>query len=99
MENLKEKLSSEKEAASWKILEEHHEREALLIVDKELDLIDVGVSIANDEVMKVKEWLTSQQLMRPDEDMVSQFLEDDNNMCFEFIIIQPYVLAQKKEEE
>ncbi|WP_127718461.1 DUF2288 family protein [Halobacteriovorax sp. HLS] len=97
MENLKEKLSSEKEAASWKILEEHHEREALLIVDKELDLIEVGISIANDEVAKVKDWLTSQQLMRPDEQMVLDFAEDDS-MSFEFIIIQPYVLAQKKEE-
>jgi hypothetical protein len=97
MENLKEKLTSEKEKVKWIALEEHHEREALLIIKNHLDLIDVGVSIANDDVQKVKEWLSTEDIKRPDEEMVNNFKENDQTY-FEFIIIQPYVLAQQIED-
>lgn len=97
MENLKEKLASEKEKVKWIALEEHHEREALLIVKGHLDLVDVAVSIAKDDVQKVKEWLASEEIKRPDEEMFNSFKENDQ-LYFEFIIIQPYVLAQQIEE-
>lgn len=97
MENLKEKLEGERERAKWVMLEEHNQRQALLIVSPDLDLLDVGVSVAKDEVTLVKEWLDSQKLKRPDEEMVKIY-EEESDMEFDFIIIQPYVLAQKIEE-
>ena len=97
MENLKEKLNSEKETATWKILEEHHEREALLIVGESLDLINVGIAIANDDVNDVKDWLTSGDLKRADDEMIKVY-GDDESLKFDFIIIQPYVLAKQLED-
>ena len=97
MENLKEKLKSEKEKVKWIALEEHHERESLLIIKSHLDLIDVAVSIANDDVHKVKEWLSTEEIKRPDEEMVNDFKENDH-VYFEFVIIQPYVIAQQLED-
>jgi hypothetical protein len=97
MENLKEKLNSEKETTSWKMLEEHHNREALLIVGNSLDLIDTGIAIANDEVNDVKNWLTSGELKRADDEMIKDY-EENEDIKFEFIIIQPYVLAKRLEE-
>ncbi|OUR93521.1 hypothetical protein A9Q84_18790 [Halobacteriovorax marinus] len=97
MENLKEKLTGEREKARWLMLEEHNKREALLIVATDLDLIDVAVAVASDDVKLIKTLLDSEQLKRPDETMVKLF-EEETDFNFNFVIIQPYVLAQKIEE-
>ncbi|ATH09128.1 hypothetical protein BIY24_14600 [Halobacteriovorax marinus] len=97
MENLKEKLTNEIEKATWPLLEEHHKREALLIVDLELDLVDVSVAVANDDVQNVKAWLTSEKLIRPTDEMIQSW-EENPELGFKFLIIQPYVIAQEIKE-
>ncbi|CBW27841.1 conserved hypothetical protein [Halobacteriovorax marinus SJ] len=97
MENLKEKLTNEIEKATWPLLEEHHKREALLIVDLELDLVDVSVAVANDDVQNVKTWLTSEKLIRPTDEMIQSW-EENPELGFKFLIIQPYVIAQEIKE-
>ncbi|PIK13991.1 DUF2288 family protein [Halobacteriovorax sp. JY17] len=97
MEDLKEKLKTEIEKAKWLLLEEHHKRDALLIVDLELNLVEVAASVALDDVMNVKEWLTTEKLIRPTEEMIQSW-EENPELDFNFLIIQPYVIAQEIKE-
>ncbi len=97
MEDLKEKLKSEIEKATWPLLEEHHKREALLVVDLELDLVTVAAAVAEDDVENVKNWLSTEKLLRPTEEMVQSW-EENPELGFRFIIIQPYVIAQEIKE-
>ncbi len=97
MENLKEKLKNEIEKVTWPLLEEHNKREALLIVDLELDLVEVAAAVAEDDVENVKAWLSSEKLLRPTEQMVQSY-EENPELGFKFIIIQPYVIAQEIKE-
>ena len=63
-DSLKEKLKDDIDQASWEMLEVHHERGAVFIVDSALNLIDVGAAIAVDEVNTVKIWLDNGQFKK-----------------------------------
>ena len=88
-----EKLTSEIQNATWAPLEEHLERGGLLIVSNDLDLVEVGVKIATDDVEFVKDQLKLKKLIQPMENQAEAFRNDDD-LQFRFIIVQPYVLAQ-----
>lgn len=90
-EALKVKLKDDIDKASWDMLKVHHERGAVFIVDSNLELVDVGASIALDEVNIIKIWLDNEQFKKLDEipENVDMFVRDIN-----FLIIQPYVLIQ-----
>lgn len=90
-DSLKVKLKDEIEKASWDMLKIHHERGAVFVVDSNLELVDVGASIALDEVNSIKIWLDNEQFKKLDEipEDVDMFVRD-----IKFLIIQPYVLIQ-----
>ena len=93
-----EKLKGEIESATWEPLENHHKRGALIIVDNELDLIEVGVQIALDDVEMIKSYLKNIKLIQPSERDIED-IKKDEDLMFQFIIVQPYVLAQKKVDD
>ena len=94
MSDLKEKLKTEIEQADWDMLRVHHERGALFLVDQKLDLLDVGVAIAEDNISLVKIWLDNKELYQVSVEEVSEFEKNDREKLGDFIIIQPYVLLQ-----
>ena len=79
------------------MLQSHHERGGLVIVSEELDLVEVGRCVAEDEVDTVKKWLDSGEVKKPDEKDVASW-ERGPERQFIFVIVQPYVLAQKKSQ-
>lgn len=95
--SLSEQLKSQIDRAHWKLLEDHHKRGALLLVSLTQDLVDVGVAIAQDNVQKIKELLDNGHLIRTTEELVAGF-DKEENLEFNFIIIQPYVLIQNVNE-
>lgn len=90
-EALKVKLKDDIDKASWDMLKVHHERGAVFVVDSNLELVDVGASIALDEVNTIKIWLDNGKFKKLDEmpEDVDMFVRD-----IKFLIIQPYVLIQ-----
>jgi hypothetical protein len=99
-ETLAEKLTSQIEVAHWKILEEHNGRGALINVAEGLDLVSVAVDVAEDNVNSIRELMTSGQLARPNNDQITAWnKEEAEDLRFNFLIIQPYVLCQVIKEE
>jgi len=93
-----EKLKTEVESASWEPLKEHYQRGAIIVVSNDLDLIQVGSDIATDNVEIIKNLLSDGKLTQPTDEHAQQFTEDEDVM-FHFIIVQPYVLIQKKVDD
>ena len=89
-----EKFKSEIEKADWEALKTHHERDALFLVDGSLDLYEVGVSIALDDVLSVKSWMDADLIRKPKEEEVSLWEGDQYRFLGSFLIIQPYVILQ-----
>lgn len=59
MQDLRAQLAETLDEAEWEWLIPHAKRDALVVVAEQLDLIDVGVAIANDDVAIVQNWISS----------------------------------------
>ncbi len=91
---LRDKLASEIATTPWPILEAHHHREALFLVDPTIALIDVAVAIAEDRADVLKGWLEASRVARPTDDEAAAWSENES-VRFLFVIVQPFVLAQR----
>jgi hypothetical protein len=90
---LREKLRGEIEAVDAASLLPHHRRGALLIVGAELDILEVAISIASDDAASVAELVEQGGLRRPSLSELTDWCVDVS-LRFQFVILQPYVLAQ-----
>jgi hypothetical protein len=93
MESLREKLSESVDQAEWDWLAPHAGRDALVLVDSALDLVDVGVAIANDDMPTVQHWIDEQLISKPSAEQLTLW-ERDRSHRFNALIVQPYVLMQ-----
>ena len=57
-QDLKTELAEMVGPAEWRWLSPHADRDALLLVDQGLDLVEVGLAIAEDDLTRVSHWLS-----------------------------------------
>ena len=93
--SLREKLEADILETNWNPLAEHFAKGAVYILDKDLDLVEVGESMANDNLSNVKDWLDNGLLYPPTPEEALQFSKTDD-ILFNMLIIEPYVLIQRK---
>ena len=94
MQNLRAELAENLDRAEWEWLIPHAQRDAVLIVAPQLDLIDVGVAIASDNVASVQHWIGEQLISKPSPTQLSDW-NGDRTKRFNTLIVQPYVLIQE----
>lgn len=92
-ENVREKLKSEIMATDFAALAPHFARGALVLAAPELDILDAAEAIARDDRAQVEAWLTSGALRRASDNDARAYMED-RELRFQFVIVQPWVLAQ-----
>lgn len=76
----------------WNYLRPHFDNGALIYVDAELDLIEVGEAFLNDDKGRVDEWLKRGDILRPGE-LHAQWWAANPEM-FRASVVQPFVLMQ-----
>lgn len=78
----------------WHDLKQHLERDAIIVVDSNLDLGHVATHVARDSVTIIQEWIATQMIGKPSGPQLSAW---DANPAkeFNFLIVQPYVLIQE----
>ena len=91
MSDIKTQLQEQIAEIAWKDLIPHAQRDALVIVDHSLDLIDVGCAIAEDKTNLVQNWISEQLVQKPTAEQLSQWNEKPSHK-FRTIIVQPFVL-------
>lgn len=95
-EELEEKLKDEVDSANWDMLFEHHKRGAVFIVDRAVDLVKVGSALALDKTDYVSLLLGNEELQKVTDEMAESYDKTPKAKAFNFLIVQPYVLIQKK---
>ena len=90
---LRQKLLMEIERVSWRPLVPHHDKGHLWLLAGDLELIEVALAVANDELAHVSGWIQSGQLRRPEAQEVDAWTADPIAQHFEFVIVQPFVFA------
>ncbi len=94
MSDLRTELTENLDEAEWDWLIPHVQRDAVIVVSQDLDLLDVGVAIASDQVSSVEQWIDQQLMAKPSETQLGNW-NSDRTKRFQTLIIQPYVLVKE----
>ena len=94
MADLKAELAKDLDQAEWEWLVPHVKRDSVLIIAKELNLVDVGIAIASDNLRSVQHWISEQLIQKPSETQLSDWNSSPQKR-FNTLIVQPYVLIQE----
>jgi hypothetical protein len=93
--DLRAELTESLDEAEWEWLIPHVQRDAVIVVARELDLLDVAVAIANDNTSKVQIWIDEALLTKPSTTQIGEW-NIERTKRFNTLILQPYVLVQEK---
>ncbi|WP_026100551.1 DUF2288 domain-containing protein [Fortiea contorta] len=93
MADLRAELTQNLDEAEWEWLIPHLERDAIIIVGGQLDLLDVGIAIAGDNIAQVEQWIDQQLLSKPSTAQMEEW-NANSSQRFSTLIVQPYVLIQ-----
>jgi hypothetical protein len=94
MKDLREQLAEILDEAVLEWLKPHIQKDAVILVVPELDLLDVGVAIASDDTQKVQHWIGEQLLAKPSPEILDRWNANPEQK-FQAIIIQPYILVKE----
>lgn len=87
-------LKETMDQAEWSWLVPHLQREALIIVHLELDLLDAAYRIAIDDKKAIQGWIESGMVGKPSEAQVLEWGRNPEKR-FTIVVVQPFVLAQE----
>lgn len=92
MQEIKNQLEEELADIEWKDLMPHAQRDAVIIVNESLNLVDVGLAIASDNVIEVQNWIARGMIQKPSSEQLSNWnIKPDRK--FTALIVQPFVLV------
>ncbi len=78
----------------WELIKPHHTRQALFIVEPHLDLIQLAIDVALDNVSSVKNAMELNLLRYPSNNEIEKWDISPNNKIGKFLIVSPYVFLQ-----
>jgi len=88
-----QKLNQETGKINWNELQRHFARGVLIVVAKELDLVEVAEQISEDHDKIIKSYLESKKISRATDNDALRW--QDKNQSFWAIVIAPWVLVQE----
>lgn len=94
MEDIRARLKENLDVAQWDWLIPHVKRDALVVVTPQLDLLDVGVAIASDNVSSVQRWISEALIYKPSPEQISNWNQNSTKK-FDAIIVDPFVVVQE----
>lgn len=94
-QDLRQELASMVGPTQWNWLKPHIARDAVVFVDPQLDLVDVGVALTNDNVQSVQRWIGEQLITKPSKDQLETWGVTGPTNQLQSLIVQPYVLVQE----
>jgi hypothetical protein len=98
MTSIEAQLAEERTDIEWEALIPHSKRDSIIFVHQGLDLIQVGVAIAQDNAAQVEVWIAEQLIHKPTSQQLSQWNQNPNQQ-FSTLIVQPYVLISPSDPQ
>jgi hypothetical protein len=94
MPDLRAELAESLDEAEWEWLIPHVKRDAVILVAPKLNLLDVGIAIAGDNIPQVEQWIDQQFIAKPSDAQLGDWNANPSKL-FSTLIVQPYVLVQE----
>jgi hypothetical protein len=93
MQDIKARLSQDLADTQWSDIQPHAQRDAVIVVDRSLDMVEVGVALAQDNTTSVQHWIDEQLIQKPTPQQLTTWNEQPDRM-FSTLIVQPFVLIR-----
>jgi hypothetical protein len=94
MPGLKEKLEQDVADISWKELQVHAKRDAIIVIKDELELSAVAVAIAEDDTTSVQGWIGEEVIAKPTAQQLTDWNQNPEKQ-FVALIVQPFVVVKE----
>jgi hypothetical protein len=94
MSEVRERLEKDLAEVDWKSLRIHTQRDALILVATQLDLVEVACKVTADAAEEVGDWITNGLLVKPTADQLVNW-ETELDKPFRMLIAAPYILIQE----
>lgn len=94
MQELRAQLAETLDEAELDWLKPHIQRDVVVVVHPQLDLLDVGIAIARDDALTVQHWISEQLIHKPSSHQLADW-NSNQAKRFQALIVQPYVLVQE----
>jgi hypothetical protein len=79
--------------APWSEIEPHQKREAVIVVSHALELLEVGVKLAQDDKEAVASWIAQGHLGKPSLSQLETWAKTPDFKLLT-LVVQPWVLVQ-----
>ena len=93
MSSIRERFEKDLAAVDWKALRIHVQRDALILVANQLNLVEVAVKVATDDSPCVGAWIEDGLLKKPSVAQLASW-ELHLDKPFRMLIAAPYILIQ-----
>lgn len=93
MSEMRESFKRDLGDVCWRELRIHLQRDSIILVASELDLIETAVAVAEDDKAQVEQWISSGQIGKPEKDSLDHW-ESELDTPFQMLIVQPFILIQ-----
>lgn len=90
--DLRQQLLSETSKIAWKELQVFFAQGKTIHIASSLDLMDVAVSISQDDSARVKNWMDTGLIANVSDDQARQWF--DNDILVWTVVVKPWVLVQ-----
>ena len=94
MDDVAQKLENELIETTWDELRGQLVRDSIILVAPTLDLLQVGIKVAEDDKQAVAGWIGDEALAKPTAEQLTAW-EGQLDKRFRMLIVQPFVLAQE----
>ncbi|MGF1478786.1 MAG: DUF2288 domain-containing protein [Cyanophyceae cyanobacterium] len=94
MPTIREQLTEELASVAWSTLIPHAKRDAVIVVNDTLNLLDVGEAIAQDDSALVQNWISRELIHKPYANQLTAW-NSEPGKAFMTLIVQPFVIVQE----
>jgi hypothetical protein len=91
----RENLALSVDEAEWGWLRGHLERDGLVVVGPNLDLVEAGLKITLDDTAAIEGWIREQRLTKPTAEQVADW-DRQRGKRFLILIVSPFVLIKEE---
>jgi hypothetical protein len=93
MASLKEKLQEDVADIAWHDLQAHAKRDAIIVINNELELSTVAAAIAEDDTTSVQGWIGEEAIAKPTAQQLTDWNQTPEKQ-FVALIVQPFVVVK-----
>ncbi len=94
MSEVRERFEKDLAEVEWSALRIHLQRDALILVAPQLDLVEVACKVAEDAASEISCWIEQGQVGKPTEEQLTVW-ETQLDKPFRMLIAAPYILLQE----